>query len=171
MQNFLIFSIKNYPLTLLIIAGVCAVFSSLLNKQYFNKLQVYETILAYFMLFNIGIANLYNFVMHVFFGDFTAKFIGWEQSPFQLEVGFASLGFAIAGLISFKSKMGFRAATIIANSVFLLGAAIGHIYQMKVFNNFAPGNAGGIFWADIYIPIISFTLLYLQYKEEKRVYI
>jgi hypothetical protein len=44
------------------------------------------------MLFPIGISNLINFAFHVFFGDTAAKFIGWENSPFQAEVGFASLG-------------------------------------------------------------------------------
>ena len=31
--------------------------------------------------------SFYNFVMHVFFGDMAAKFIGWQNSPFQAEVG------------------------------------------------------------------------------------
>jgi hypothetical protein len=55
---------------------------------------VAEAFLSYYMLFPIGISNLINFVFHVFFGDTAAKFIGWENSPFQAEVGFASLGSA-----------------------------------------------------------------------------
>lgn len=168
MQDFLAFSISRYTFTLLILSGIFALFSLFYNKKYLRKLNVYELILGYFLLFNIGFANIFNFIMHVFFGDFSAKFIGWEQSPFQLEVGFASLGFAITGIISFVSKIGFRAATIIANSTFLLGAAIGHLYQMFVHNNYAAGNAGSVFWSDLYIPLISFLLLYLQNKEEKK---
>ena len=38
--------------------------------------------------FSIAIANFYNFVLHVFFGKTAAAFIGWQDSPFQAEVGF-----------------------------------------------------------------------------------
>ena len=41
------------------------------------------------MLFSIGISFFYNFVVHAFFGEMAARFIGWEDSPFQREVGFA----------------------------------------------------------------------------------
>ena len=102
--------------------------------------------------------------MHVFFGDVAAHFIGWDQSPFQAEVGFASLGFAVVGLLAFWSKVEFRAATVIAPALFLWGAAGGHIYQMIVARNFSPGNAGIIFWTDVFIPLIAFILLRLQYK-------
>lgn len=102
--------------------------------------------------------------MHVFYGKMAAAFIGWSQSPFQLEVGFASLGFAITGLISIWSPLAFRAATITSVSMFLWGAAGGHIYQMVEKHNFAPGNAGVIFWTDILIPVLGFILLWMQYK-------
>lgn len=56
-----------------------------------------EALFAYFLLFSIGFSYLYNFVMHTFFGELAAGFIGWQDSPFQAEVGFASLGFAVVG--------------------------------------------------------------------------
>ncbi len=34
--------------------------------------------------------------------------------------------------------------------------AAGHIYQMVTAHNFAPGNAGVIFYMDIYIPLFRF---------------
>ena len=40
--------------------------------------------LSTFLLYGIGIAQILNFVMHSFFGDYAAKTIGWAQSPFQL---------------------------------------------------------------------------------------
>jgi hypothetical protein len=58
---------------------------------------VVEALFSYFLLFSIGFANVDNFVFHVFFGRMAAAFIGWGHSPFQLEVGFASLGLAAVG--------------------------------------------------------------------------
>ena len=98
-----------------------------------------------------------------------ASFIVWENSPLQYEVGYASLGFAIVGIIAFKQSLGFRAAAVIGPSFFLWGAAGGHVYQMSTAHNYAPGNAGVIFWTDVILPVIAFTLLHQQYKQEKAV--
>jgi hypothetical protein len=53
-------------------------------------------------------------------------------------------------------------------ALFLLGAAGGHIYQMISAGNFAPGNAGIIFYTDILIPALGFLLLGLQHRLEHR---
>ena len=113
-------------------------------------------------LFSIAFANLYNFVLHVFFGRVAAAFIGWEDSPFQLEVGFASLGFAALGLLAFKGSLDLRLAAIVAPACFLWGAAGGHVHQMITAHNFTPGNAGVIFYSDVLVPILGFIFLWLQ---------
>jgi hypothetical protein len=122
---------------------------------------------SYYLLFAIGISNLVNFVFHVFFGDMAAEFIGWKQSPFQAEVGFASLGIGIAGVIAFRASLPFRFATLISPSVFSLGAAGGHIYQMIAARNFSPGNVGLILPSNFLIPAVGFVLLWLSYKHPK----
>ena len=90
MAEFIKFILSNFTLSLFVLGMIPIIFEvwrgSRLKPMYFSS----ERILAYFIFFNIGLNNLYNFVMHVFYGDMAAKFIGWEQSPFQLEVGFAS---------------------------------------------------------------------------------
>ena len=121
-----------------------------------------EALFSYFLLFSIAFANLYNFVVHVFFGKMAAAFIGWEDSPFQLEVGFASLGFAALGLLAFKGSFDLRLAAIVGPACFLWGAAGGHVYQMITTHNFAPGNAGVIFYSDVLVPILGFIFLWLQ---------
>lgn len=168
MQEMIVFALSNFTLTLFVLSIIAAGIALAFKSKPVNKPVVIDVLFSYFLLFNIGISYLYNFVMHVFFGDIAAQFIGWAQSPFQLEVGFASLGFAVIGIISFWSKIGFRAATVIAPAMFLWGAAGGHIYQMVVANNYAPGNVGVIFWTDIFMPIIGFILLWWQYRNPKK---
>jgi len=129
---------------------------------------VLEALFSYFLLFSIAFANLYNFVLHVFFGKMAAAFIGWEDSPFQLEVGFASLGFAALGLLAFKGSFDLRLAAIVGPACFLWGAAGGHVYQMITTHNFAPGNAGVIFYSDVLVPILGFIFLGLQRSSAAR---
>lgn len=167
MADFIRFALSNFTLTFLVLGFIFALISLAFKQKPLVKWQVVEALFAYFLLFSIGISYLYNFVMHVFFAEMAAAFIGWANSPFQYEVGFASLGFGITGLIAFRQNIAFRAATIIGPSFFLWGAAGGHVYQMIANHNFAPGNAGIIFWTDVLLPIIAFALLYLQYRVGK----
>ncbi|HHF7374123.1 DUF6790 family protein [Legionella bozemanae] len=164
MANMIILAMRNFTLTCFILGLLFSFIEWLIHSKPIKKAKIIEIIFSWFLLFNIGLAYLFNFVMHVFFGDFTAQFIGWPQSPFQMEVGFASLGIAVNGIISFKSKIAFRAATIIVPAMFLWGAAGVHLYQMITTHNFEPGNAGTIFWTDILIPAIAFLLLWLHYR-------
>lgn len=167
MADFIRFVLSNFTLTFLVLGFIFALVSLAFKQKPLMKKQVVEALFAYFLLFSIGISYLYNFVMHVFFAEMAAAFIGWANSPFQYEVGFASLGFGITGLIAFRQNLAFRAATVIGPAFFLWGAAGGHVYQMIANHNFAPGNAGIIFWTDVLLPVIAFGLLYLQYRLKK----
>jgi len=100
--------------------------------------------------------------MHAFFGAMSARFIGWADSPFQFEVATASLGFAVVGFIAAFRSFDLRLAAIVGPGLFTLGAAAGHIQQMIAEQNFAPGNAGVIFYMDIVIPLFGLLLLLLQ---------
>jgi Family of unknown function (DUF6790) len=154
--------LQNSTVVLLVLGFVVGGVRSAMRARPVTKAAVVEDQLAWFLFSSIGVSYLYNFVVHTFFGEMTAKFIGWEQSPFQLEVGFASLGFAAVGFMAFWGGPGMRAAAVVGPACFLLGAAGGHIYQMVTAHNFAPGNAGAIFWTDIIIPIVGFVLLGLS---------
>jgi len=166
-SGLLMFFVANYFFSFLII-GLAAGVLSLINKPKPLRADVVaEGLFSYYLLFTIGINNLVNFYFHVFVGDLAAKFIGWEDSPFQAEVGFASLGVGIAGIIAFRASLPFRFATLIPPSAFAWGAAAGHIYQMIVAHNFSPGNVGVVLPMGIVIPIVGFLFLWLSYKHPK----
>ena len=98
-------------------------------------------------------------MFHVFFGELAASYIGWANSPFQAEVGYASLGFAAVGLLAFRGAWQTRLAAVLGPALFLWGAAVGHVLDMVRSHNFAPGNAGVIFWTDILLPVFGLALL------------
>jgi hypothetical protein len=163
-HSFLFLLVGNYFFTLLIIGLVAALVSLPGKPKPLRTNTVAEAFLSYYMLFPIGISNLVNFVFHVFFGDTSAKFIGWENSPFQAEVGFASLGVGIAGVVAYRASLPFLVATFIPPAAFSLGAAGGHIYQMITAHNFSPGNVGLVLPSNFLIPVVGFIFLWLSYK-------
>jgi hypothetical protein len=87
-----------------------------------------------------------------------------RDARFLWRNGCASLGFAVVGLLAAFRSFDLRLAAILGPGIFTLGAAAGHIYQMITAHNFAPGNAGVIFWTDILIPAFGFVLLWLQHR-------
>jgi hypothetical protein len=99
------------------------------------------------------VSFLYNFIFHVFFGEMAASFIGWADSPFQAEVGYASLGFAAVGFLAFRGNCCVRFAAILGPAMFQWGAAVGHIHDIVTTGNMAPGNAGIMLYSDILLPV------------------
>jgi 4-amino-4-deoxy-L-arabinose transferase-like glycosyltransferase len=100
-----------------------------------------ETFLLY--LFGIGVAGsgIGGFFGHVFISDSVAESIGWATgNPFQLEVGFANLAIGILGVVAMGRRDGFREATVIAVTVFGVGATIVHVSDIIDTGNLAPGN-------------------------------
>jgi hypothetical protein len=158
------FLLSNFTLTFFLLGLVAAAIQLARHNGARTGPVVVEALLSWLMFFSYGVSYFYNFVFHVFFGETAAAFIGWQNSPFQAEVGWASLGMSIIGFLAWRGSFDMRLATILASSAFLWGAASGHVVQMVEAHNFAPGNAGIMFWSDILLPIISFALLGLQKK-------
>ncbi|KAB2941041.1 MAG: hypothetical protein K8F92_14950 [Hyphomicrobium sp.] len=162
MADVIAFAMGNFTLTFLVLGMIAALIAVASNGRSFTRANLAEALLAYFILFSVAISFFYNFVFHVFFGELAASFIGWADSPFQAEVGYASLGFAVIGLIAFKGNCMLRLAAILGPAMFQWGAAVGHIHDMMATGNMAPGNAGIMLYSDILLPIIGLALLWFK---------
>lgn len=136
---------RNFPLTALVLSLLAAIVSMARRPR--ADRDPGEEMLAFFLLFGVGFGFLYSGAMHIFFGPMVARFIGWADSPFQAEVGFASLGFGVVGILAFRGSFGLRLAAVIGPAVFAL----------------APGNAGVAFFSDLIGPVLGLALLWLRY--------
>jgi hypothetical protein len=164
MAEMIRFLLQNFTLTMLGLWLVASTIAILRVPRPRMAADMVRAILSYFILFTVSISYLHNFIVHVFFHEWTARFIGWPDSPFQAEVGFASLGFALVGLLAFRGSFDMRVAAILAPSCLLLGAAATHALDMARTQNFAPVNAGVIFYTDILLPMIGGVLVGLEYR-------
>jgi len=154
----------------ILISIIVAVVYLLVDKKPRTKHRVIEVFLLSFLVISIGIASLYGFVGHVFFADTTAANIGWAAgSPFQREVGFANLAIGFLGITCIWLRGNYWIATVIAATIFLWGAAYGHIMDIIVHGNYAPGNAGGTLYNDILVPLITIILLAAYVRTARKV--
>jgi hypothetical protein len=118
--------------------------------------------LGWTLLLPIGVTGLWAGTSHVFFPATAAAHIGWQVSPFQFEVGMADLAIGVTAIAAFWQDLSFKAAAVCAASVFLLGDAVGHVREMMVAGNFAPGNAGLPFYMDIICPLLAIVLVIIE---------
>ena len=145
------FFLRNLPAFLFVAALVFAALTR-------DRSGLAESMLGWMLLLPIGVTGLWAGISHVFFPAMAAAHIGWQASPFQFEVGMADLAIGVTACLAFWQDLPFRAAAVCAASIFLLGDAIGHIREMIVAGNFAPGHAGLPFYMDIICPTLAIIL-------------
>lgn len=84
-----------------------------------------EAFLIPLFLVGVGGGGVSAFIAHAFVPGLAARSIGWEPgSPFQLQAGFANLAIGLLGAVAAERRDGFREATVVAATVFGLGAAV-----------------------------------------------
>jgi hypothetical protein len=99
-------------------------------------------LLFYQVTVSISLSGLIGFLGHVFKSDMVAEQIGWDKgSPFQKELGYAELGFAIAGIMCIWHGKEFWIATIVLVTPLFILAGINHIREMAINKNIHPHNA------------------------------
>jgi hypothetical protein len=127
---------------------------------------IVKTFLLYLLFVYVGLMGLLTAYAHVFRPLQTSASIGWSTSPYEYEVGMADLTVGVLGIMCVWIRGNFWLATAIANAVWLLGDAVGHIRQMVLNNNHAPNNAGIFLVAEIIAPlVILFLALYANRGE------
>lgn len=113
-----------------------------------------------------GLATIYSGALHAYAGAMVASSIGWQNSPFQYELGWFEIGYGLTALLSLWRGYQFRLAMTLPYSIFLLAAAAQHISQMQHQHNYAPNNAGLVLWlGDIAIPLVVLLLSWMARGE------
>ena len=123
------------------------------------------TYLLYLLVFYVGVMGILTAYAHVFRPIQTSASIGWSTSPYEYEVGMADLTTGVLGILCLWLRGNFWLATAIANAVWLLGDAIGHIRQITLNNNHAANNSGIFLAAEIITPIVVLILAFYTRKE------
>ena len=111
------------------------------------------------LLWLVGVQGFVFASGHLFFADRVADSIGWPRgNPFQLEVGLANLSLGVLGVFASSFDRDWWLATVVAFSVFYIGAAIGHVREAVTQHNLSPGNVGGVLLFDLAAPVLLIVL-------------
>ena len=116
------------------------------------------TYLVYLLFIYVGLMGLLTAYGHVFRSAQTSASIGWAPSPFEYEVGMADLTVGVLGVLCLWLRGNFWLATAIANAVWLLGDAVGHLRQIVLSNNHAANNSGVFLIVEFTMPVLILVL-------------
>jgi hypothetical protein len=122
-----------------------------------------RTCLLYLLFVYVGLMGLLTAYAHVFRPVQTSASIGWSTSPYEYEVGMADLTVGVLGILCLWLRGNFWLATAIANAVWLLGDAVGHIRQMELNNNHAANNSGIFLLVEIVAPLAILSLAFYHH--------
>jgi hypothetical protein len=120
---------------------------------------IVRTYLLYLLFIYVGLMGLFTAYYHVFRPIEASASIGWSTSPYEYEVGMADLTVGVLGVLCLIYRDGFWLATAIADAVWLLGDAVGHIRELVVHNNHAENNAGIFLVFELAMPVLILGLV------------
>jgi hypothetical protein len=142
----------------LFVGIVAAAIHLFIRRKTLDRRTASVLMMKYGLAFCVGFAGIFGAMGHLLRPDEVARSIGWQTgSPFQFEVGVHDLAWGFLGLIGLRYGRQFWLAVITGWSVFMFGAAFGHIRETLSQGNFAPYNFGMIL-PDILIPLVLISL-------------
>ena len=155
-----------FVLVFIIVGLIVAAVHIYRDRQPRTRKRVAEILLLWFLVVPAGMGGVFAFIGHTVFAAQTAASIGWPAgNPFQTEVAVADLALGVLGILCYWIRGNFWVAAVLSTSIFLLGAAVVHIQQIVVAQNYSPDNAGTILYTDVLLPLILIALLsYYEYS-------
>src|ERR1700735_1744896 len=123
-----------------------------------SRAAIAATYLLYLLVIYVGLMGLLTAYAHVFPPLQTSASIGWSTSPYEYEVGMADLTVGVLGVLCLWFRGNFWLATAIANAVWLLGDAVGHVRQMLEHGDHAANNSGIFLYTEIATPVLILAL-------------
>lgn len=150
MSETIAWILENMSFATLMLAVVLGVVGGL-RLKHGNQGRL-EPLMFWVLLLFVGVTGLYTGGYHCFMPQLAAETIGWSDSPFQWEVGIADFTIGVLGVMGAWASRSFRWAVVVALCIWFWGDAIGHVRQMNIAENYAPGNAGSWFWVDVFGP-------------------
>lgn len=130
------------------------------SKRRSGAVSIVRTYLLYLLFIYVGLMGLFTAYYHVFRPVEASASIGWSTSPYEYEVGMADLTVGVLGVLCLVFGEGFWLATAIAEAVWLLGDAVGHIKQMVANNNHAEYNSGIFLIFELAMPVLILGLVF-----------
>lgn len=150
--------LTNLPAFLCIAAVICA--TLIRRDQHWAR-----RYLSWILLLAVGVDGLWAGLFHVFFPAIASAQIGWQQSPFEFEVGIADIALGAVAVLAFWRSLSFQSAVALYAIIFYVGVTVGHFVQAFQNNDYAADNFGLLLALTIARAIALLILLWAAWKQ------
>lgn len=161
MVGFLNWVLVDFELFVFALATLIVI----LHKFARPRMSLSEIIFRWFVLFPLGVVELYACLRHGIYSHTTAVNLGFLGGLYQYKITMANLGFGLIAILSFNASFGFRLAAVLGNTCWLWGDAYMRLTQYY----FTFINAPSAFWLDVFLPVLLLLCLF-SIKKQKRGY-
>jgi hypothetical protein len=101
----------------------------------------------------------------MFFPEIASAQIGWQQSPFEFEVGVADIALGAVAVLAFWRSLPFQSAVALYAIIFYGGVSVGHFVQAFQNRDYAANNFGLLLALTIARAITLSILLWVAWKQ------
>jgi hypothetical protein len=161
------FVLSNYSLSFFVLGLIVSLAAIFRTRHLIDRREIVEKLISWYIFFSIGLGNFYNFVIHAFFGDVAASLSAGPTAHFNLKSAWRASALLLSASWPPSEVSTFVLRPSLGPEFSCSVPPAGHVRQMVIAHNFAPGNAGVVFGTDIFIPLFGFLLLYLQCRNSK----
>ncbi|CCH32283.1 DUF6790 family protein [Actinosynnema sp. NPDC047251] len=155
MDTFPYLAQSAFPLVWILVLAIGAFLRARRARSRQEALEIWQ---RWWAIGAFGIGSLWMTVAFLVIPDAMAAAIGFERTPFMVEIAFANLGLAVMGFRAASASARERITIGLGGGMFLWGAAIGHVHQWFANGNHFPGNTGGVIVNDILVPAVMIAL-------------
>lgn len=142
-----------------LISGSIHVF---LDEASRGEKQIVHRFLQHILFIGVGVQGLASAYMQAYEPEGISQFLGWTSSPLLIEVAKANFAFGLLGVLSPGASSGFKVATGIGYSIFLLCKAYGHIQAMLSGGYQLLSFTHPVLYSDLCIPFFILLLLVVE---------
>ncbi|MBO9124008.1 MULTISPECIES: DUF6790 family protein [unclassified Rhizobium] len=150
--------LAHLPAFLFIAAIICA--TLIKRDQHWSR-----RYLSWILLLAVGVDGLWAGIFHVFFPEIASAQIGWQQSPFEFEVGIADTALGAVAVLAFWRSLSFQSAVAVYAVIFYGGVTFGHFVQAFQNKDYAADNFGLLLALTIARAIALSILLWAAWKQ------
>ncbi len=152
-SNWYVFIVGHFAFVMFILALILSGLEWLIQKAR-HRANFPDILLRWLLLFPVGVASLYLFIMYSIFPNAIGSAESLAIGNVYFSYGIANLCIGLLGVFAFFQSYGFRAATVLATTVWLWGNVIGQIFQLLARHSLGLMNVDSWFWMSLIIPIL-----------------
>ncbi len=148
---------------------ILALIISLTRSQLFGRFsfaKLAEQFFLQLLFWVVGVENFIIFIVLIWFPEVGGNIIQQAAAVYSFQLGMVNLSFAVLGIASLLSSIGYQTATALGYSIWVFGVGLGHL--RKILSGIEPTpHLQSMVYTDLIVPLVVLITLMFVYQNMK----